>query len=228
MFLAIFHLHVNLLLHPKFQLKWLCGLWENVQNRFSRWQLWWPSWISDQHHFSLFRSRSHPVAKEQVSTQTDQKFGKYQKTDFQDGGCGGHLGFSISSVLAILCPLGAQMLLIKFQPNWIIVFRGNVQNWIINIFPYKMYNYHIWAWQPACSMDPDHFSNLSFPSPKEAPYEIWATLAWLLQRRSCLWNSQHFSHTNVWGPYKCRGKQTWPCRKKIKYYSIYMYDHHFN
>ena len=40
------------------------------------------------------------------------------KIDFQDGGCSGHLGYSIDSVLAILCPLGAQMLLIKFQFNW--------------------------------------------------------------------------------------------------------------
>ena len=48
--------------------------------------------------------------------------------DFQDGGCGGHLGFSICSVLDILCLLGAPMLLIKFQLNRIIVFRGDVQN----------------------------------------------------------------------------------------------------
>ena len=32
----------------------------------------------------------------------------------------------------------------------------------------------------------DHFSNLSFPQPKEAPYEICAKLAQRLQRRSCL------------------------------------------
>ena len=32
--------------------------------------------------------------------------------------------------------------------------------------------YHIWAWQPSWSMDRDHFSNLSFPQPKEAPYKI--------------------------------------------------------
>ena len=42
------------------------------------------------------------------------------KIDFRDGSCGGHLGFSIGSVLAILCLLGALMLLIKFQLNWII------------------------------------------------------------------------------------------------------------
>ena len=32
--------------------------------------------------------------------------------------------------------------------------------------------YHIWAWRPSWSTSHDHFSNLSFPQPKEAPYEI--------------------------------------------------------
>ena len=31
-----------------------------------------------------------------------------------------------------------------------------------------------------------------------------------------IWNYQHFFHTNVWGPYKCIQKQTWPRRKKVK------------
>ena len=42
------------------------------------------------------------------------------KTDFQDGDCGGHFGFSIGSVFAILFLIGVLMLLIKFQFNWII------------------------------------------------------------------------------------------------------------
>ena len=41
---ASFHLHVNLLLHHKFQLNSPCGLREDVQNRLSRWRLWRPSW----------------------------------------------------------------------------------------------------------------------------------------------------------------------------------------
>ena len=41
-------------------------------------------------------------------------------------------------------------------------------------------------WQPSWSTDRDHFSNLSFLQPKEAPYEIWVKLAQQLQRRSCL------------------------------------------
>ena len=35
-----------------------------------------PSWIFDRHIFSLFRSRSHPVAKKQVSAQSDLRFEK--------------------------------------------------------------------------------------------------------------------------------------------------------
>ena len=46
--------------------------------------------------------------------------------------------------------------------------------------------YHIWAWWPSLSTDRDHFSNLSFPRPKEAPYEIRAKLAQRFQKRSRL------------------------------------------
>ena len=35
-----------------------------------------PSWICDRYNFSLFRSRSYPVATEQVSAKSDQRFGK--------------------------------------------------------------------------------------------------------------------------------------------------------
>ena len=33
--------------------------------------------------------------------------------------------------------------------------------------------YHIWAWRPSWSCDQDHLNKLSFPRPKESPYEIW-------------------------------------------------------
>ena len=39
---------------------------------------------------------------------------------------------------------------------------------------------------PSWSTYHDHFSNLSFPQPKEAPNEIWAKLAQRLQKRSRL------------------------------------------
>ena len=53
------------------------------------------------------------------------------------------------------------------------------------------------------------FRNLSFPCPRQAPNEIWATLTQRLQRRSHLKFSTFF-------PYKCIGKQIWPRRKKVK------------
>ena len=41
-----------------------------------------------------------------------------------------------------------------------------------------------------------------------------------------IWNSQHFSHTNIWGPYKCIGMQTWYCCKKVKHQC--MTGHYFS
>ena len=75
--------------------------------------------------------------------------------------------------------------------------------------------YHIWAWQPFWSMDHTLFSNLSFSCP-------WRLCIKFEQhwpggfRGKAIWNYQHFVHTNVWGPYKCKQNQTWPRRKKVK------------
>ena len=69
--------------------------------------------------------------------------------------------------------------------------------------------YHIWAWRPSWSMDSNHFSNLSFPCHREAPNEIWATLAQRRKRRSHLKFPTYL-------PYKSIGKQIWPRRKKVK------------
>ena len=73
----------------------------------------------------------------------------------------------------------------------------------------------IWAWQPFWSMDHAHFSNLSFSCPRRLCMKFeqhWPGGF----RGKVIWNYQHFFHTNVWGPYKCIQKQTWPRRKKVK------------
>ena len=78
--------------------------------------------------------------------------------------------------------------------------------------------YHIWAWRPSWSKDGDYFSNLLFPQPKEAPHEKkFEQHCPGGFRGEVIWNSQHFSHTNVWCPYKCIGRQIWPRRKKVKH-----------
>ena len=65
-------------------------------------------------------ARFDPVATEQVSAQSDQKFGKRcRKLIFKMAAVVAILDF-LSAHLAILCLLGALMLIIKFQFNWII------------------------------------------------------------------------------------------------------------
>ena len=73
----------------------------------------------------------------------------------------------------------------------------------LKVFTIYGHGGHLGQWTP------DHFSNLSFPQPKEAPYEICAKLAQRLQRRSRLkfW---------IFFPYKCMRKQNWPHSKKVK------------
>ena len=73
-------------------------------------------------------------------------------------------------ILATLADLPSLLICAKIQPQGIL---GSGEDF-----------YYIWVWQPSWSMDCNHFSNLSFPQPKEAPYEIWAKLAQQLQRRS--------------------------------------------
>ena len=73
-------------------------------------------------------------------------------------------------------------------------------------------------------MDHNHFSNLSFPCPREAPNEIWATLAQRLQWRSHLKLSTFF-------PYKCMGPIQMHTRSNLtslKKGQTSMYDHHFS
>ena len=66
----------------------------------------------DQHNFSLFRSRSHPYAKEQVSAQSDQRFEKRcRKLIFKMATMVAILDF-LSAHLAILCLISTLMLII--------------------------------------------------------------------------------------------------------------------
>ena len=53
----------------KFRVSWLFSSGEEVRNRFSSWQPWRPSWISNQNDFSCFRFTSHPNTSYQVSSQ---------------------------------------------------------------------------------------------------------------------------------------------------------------
>ena len=78
----------------------------------------WPSWISDGHNFSSFLIQKSSCCKiASFGSNRPKVWEEMSKIDFKDGGCGGHLGFLIGSVLAILCLPDVPMLLIKFQFN---------------------------------------------------------------------------------------------------------------
>ena len=92
-----------------------------------------PSWIFDLHNFSLFRSRSHPVAKEKVSAQSDLRFGKRCRK----------LIFKMAAVVAILDSLSAHLAILylitktrlynfdPFKPHFYIVKLGFTGVYII-------------------------------------------------------------------------------------------------
>ena len=64
--------------------------------------------------------------------------------------------------LATLVDLPSHLIFAKIQPKVSSVLKQKV---------FKVF-YHIWVWRPSWSMDRGHFSNLSFPCPKEVPHEI--------------------------------------------------------
>ena len=90
------------MLPTKFRDDWPFGSGEEAKNRFSRWLLWRPSWISDLHNFYLFLIYKSPrcflASLESIGLLVQEK---KRKIDFQDGCHGGHLGFLIGKILAI-------------------------------------------------------------------------------------------------------------------------------
>ena len=57
------------------------------------------------------------------------------------------------------------------RPQWFVQRFSHKASSVLEKKIFKGFH-HIWAWRPSWSTDRDHFSNLSFPHPKEAPYEI--------------------------------------------------------
>ena len=72
---------------------------EEVQNSFSRWQLWQPSCISDRNDFRYFYLQVTSFTKFKSFGLSVQE--KQRKIDLQDGRHGSHLGFPIGTILAI-------------------------------------------------------------------------------------------------------------------------------
>ena len=77
------------------------ALWFRKINKKRPWR---PSWISDPNNLSYFRSTSHPNASYRFESNGFSVQEKKRKIDFQDGCHGGHLGFLIRTILAMMLP----------------------------------------------------------------------------------------------------------------------------
>ena len=49
------------------------GSGEEFQNKFLRWQPWWPSWISNGNYFSYFWSASHLPSFKSIGLSAHEK-----------------------------------------------------------------------------------------------------------------------------------------------------------
>ena len=61
-------------------------------------------------------------------------------------------------------------------------------------------------------------SSFSYFVPTRRPNDHHQVSIQLDYRGDVQINSQHFSDINVYGPYKCMGKQIWPCKKVKRQY----------
>ena len=86
----------------KFRANWSFGSGEEAKNRFSRWPIGMILAIADLRVTRCFLSSFEPIG---LLVQE-----KTRKIDFQDGGHGGHLGFPIRTILAIVYLQVAPML----------------------------------------------------------------------------------------------------------------------
>ena len=94
-----------------------------------------PSWVFDQHNFSLFWSRSHPVATDEVSAQRDLRFEKRRwKLIFKMAAMVAILDFSIGSFSYFVSERANAHHQVSIQLDY----RGDVQNMNSqHFFPYK-------------------------------------------------------------------------------------------
>ena len=115
------------------------------------------------------------------------------------------------SNLSLSCP---RRLCMKFEQHWPRRFRGKIILKLSKFFPYKCTGpiqmhteANLTSPKSQMSMYDNYFSNFGRPP---IPNDICKDSA---IRHPRFWRIRFL---NVLFPYKCIGKQTWPCHKKVK------------
>ena len=91
-FLAISNPQITLLFSVKFQVHWLFGSVEEVQNRFSKWQ---PGFCLERFFAILSYKIQFPPSFKSIGLSAQEK---KTKIGFQDSRYSGHLGFLIGTI----------------------------------------------------------------------------------------------------------------------------------
>ena len=139
-----------------------------MKNKFSRWLPWR---ISNRNDFSHFLSISHPDASYQVSSQLAFGFRRRSKKKrFSRWPPWGHLGFPISTILAIFDLQVTLMLPTKFGVNWPFSSGDEVKN-------------RFSRWQPSWISDQNDFSYFWSTSHPDALYQVWSQLGFSVQEK---------------------------------------------
>ena len=150
MILAILNLCVTVKLPIKFWFNPTYSLGGDVIWRISRWL----PWILELNDFSSSEPLCCSDASHQVSAQSDSWFGRRCCfEEFQDGCCGGHLGYCNRTILAILNLCVTVMPPIKFWLNQTYHLGGDVV-WRISRWQ---------PWWPYWISERNDFSNSESP-----------------------------------------------------------------
>ena len=99
--LALFNLQVTLMFLSRFKSICFFGSGEKAKNRFSRWRLWWPSWIFDRTYLFILYLQVTPMLPTNFNLIGLLVKEKVLKIYFKDGAHGGQLVFLIRKILAI-------------------------------------------------------------------------------------------------------------------------------
>ena len=170
--LAISDLQVSQIFPTKFQVDWHFGSAKDVQNGFSRWRLWRPSWISNSNNFSYFGSENHSDTSNQVSSLLVSVHEQYIFSRWQlwrPSWISNQNNFSYMYFWSTNCPDTSY----KFCFNWPFS-SGEVQN-----------RFSRWPpWWPSKISDLNDFIYFWYTSCPDTSYQVLSPLAFQFRRSS--------------------------------------------
>ena len=166
-FYSFFELRVTLMLPTKFTCHLAFWFRRRSLNRFSKWRIWQPFWISARNDFSYFLSITHSDTSFRANGfSTEEKL----KTDFQDGDCDGGLEFPIGTILALVKSSW------YFLPNFESIWHFGSGEKVYNRFS------RWWPWRPFWIFNRNDFTYILSTSQPYNSYQVSSQLSFLFRR----------------------------------------------